>query len=590
MKVKDLKKYPNLYNLVILKFYFVRQQPLKVLDEIELNLSNYEKDKKPEEKYFTIKCNNLLNKSFLSKVNSSPEKELADMESYIVELLDTGTVSIVDDCIKGFSSMVGAWKDHLNLSPIKIQDQDTHVDEYYYCRRENKFYFLTLKKDFSLENLFSTKVEDLRSKIEKVYTVFKSGVPPKRVEINLDYKITDIIYPKYADSLIFNKSEAPLGEIKVEAPLLNSVIENIKSNFLSLKIVIKDQKVFIEYEEKSTAIKSINSIGEYKKKITNLLAGKFLNKFSQVKLTSLQIEAEINLIKSQLEPPEIDIVSGYDIAKYYNGFYYSTLQDVGTLKDSCMKYDRCQRYLGIYVRNSNVKLLILRSKIESDKIVGRAILWQNVMYDGDVEDYIDPEKDLTVLDRFYGPTKYEEFIKNYALSMGWICKNRNSAGDYDFLIMDNDNIKRSLYINSKLYVKLEYSDFELYPYMDTFKDLDVLGKTLCACSGGNLDNTNGSGGGNYGDHYASSSYIISKYGDEHPDKTEEELELDILNAFNYGLPLPEQIREYHSNIGLYFSSSEGKLYNNSVTGLCAVNLPTCKEINSTNKIEIKSYE
>lgn len=587
MKVKDLKKYPNLYNLVILKFYFVRQQPLEVLDEIELNLSNYEKDQKQEEKYFTIKYEHLLSKHFLSKVNSSSEKELADIEDSIIEILNDSKVSIVDDYIKGFSAMVGAWKAHLGLRLIKIQDQGTCVDEYfYYSIEEKRFYFLTLKKDFSLGDLFSAKFDDLTNKIEKVFTVFKSGITPEGVELDANYQITDIIYPKYADELNFSKCDTPLGEIKLEAPLLSSTIEDIKKTFLSLKIIIKDQKVFVEYEEKSTAIKSINSTGEYKKRVVSLLAGKFLNKFSQVKLTSLQIEAEINLIKSQLEPPEIDIVSGYDIAKYYNGFYYSTLQDIGSLRDSCMRYDRCQRYLGIYVRNPNVKLLILRSKVESDKIIGRAILWQNVECDGDV-DYIDPEKNLTVLDRFYGPTKYEEFIKDYALSMGWLCKNKNSAGDYNFLIVDNDNIKKSLYINSKLYVKLEYADFELYPYMDTFKDLGVSSKSLWACSSGGLDNTNGSYIGSDGDRYTSGHLIIDQYGSEHPDKTEEELKLDILNAFNYGLPLSEQKKEYYSDIELYFSESEGKLYNNSVTGLCAVNIPTCEEINSINKVEIK---
>lgn len=142
---------------------------------------------------------------------------------------------------------------------------------------------------------------------------------------------------------------------------------------------------------------------------------------------------------------KLEIVQGEDIRKwYYEENYLSTL---GQLGSSCMRYDECQKYLDIYVYNSEVcKLLILRM---DDKILGRALLW------------IDIEGNKWI-DRIY---TYKDNYKN--LMNEWAIKN-----DYKS-IYDTKNIAT---------IKIKDGSYKYYPYMDTFEYIktsdQALGQTI----------------------------------------------------------------------------------------------------------------
>lgn len=159
------------------------------------------------------------------------------------------------------------------------------------------------------------------------------------------------------------------------------------------------------------------------------------------------------------------VVKGDDIAKYYldkNYYGYSESADKfekGVLWNSCMRYARCQRYFDIYTNNKQVSLLVLVTS--DDKVVGRALIWQ-LTEDND---------DKIYMDRAY--TIHDSDIKlfnNYAIKEGYVYYTgygpKLDNHDYDY----------------QLFVRLDNTSFDLYPYMDTMCYLDGGGDLLSSSS------------------------------------------------------------------------------------------------------------
>lgn len=159
------------------------------------------------------------------------------------------------------------------------------------------------------------------------------------------------------------------------------------------------------------------------------------------------------------------VVKGADIAKYYldkNYYGYSESADKfekGVLWNSCMRYARCQRYLNIYTQNNQVSLLVLVTS--EDKVVGRALLWQ-----------LTPDNDSKIyMDRAY--TIHDSDVKlfnNYAIKEGYVYYTNGGPK------LDNDDY------DNQLFVKLNNTSFDLYPYMDTLCYLDGGGDLLSSSS------------------------------------------------------------------------------------------------------------
>lgn len=138
---------------------------------------------------------------------------------------------------------------------------------------------------------------------------------------------------------------------------------------------------------------------------------------------------------------KIKIVSGEEIRKWYYEDNYSA--KIGSIGNSCMRYGECQSYFDIYVENNDVCNLIIFQ--EQDKISMRALLWklENKFY----------------MDRIYSQSESDAIIlMNYAEEQGW---------DY----YDKSNFKQ-------LKLKLNNCDYDEYPYMDTFKYLDLTNNLL----------------------------------------------------------------------------------------------------------------
>jgi hypothetical protein len=189
-----------------------------------------------------------------------------------------------------------------------------------------------------------------------------------------------------------------------------------------------------------------------------------------IEFTEKEVEEFTNKFKSAYDfnkdaTNKFDIVSGQDIAKWYKFDNYT--QGGGTMNNSCMAKSKSD-FFDIYVENSQVKLVILyddngrleNGKYISDKIKGRAILWESVKC-GD--------ENINFMDRIYTTHDSDtDLFKRFAESNNfWYKKNQNM--DYDSVICNGVFEQRS-----NIIIELDETNFPYYPYLDTmcFINLD----------------------------------------------------------------------------------------------------------------------
>jgi hypothetical protein len=204
--------------------------------------------------------------------------------------------------------------------------------------------------------------------------------------------------------------------------------------------------------------------------------GGFISKIFK-DITSKEVEKFSNLYRAQSNKAVFtwNVVDGSKMLNYYHLGSYA--QERGTLGASCMKYDNCQDYLGIYTNNRNkVKMLVMLN--DEGGLMGRALLWN-----------LDTHK---IMDRIYTIAD-EEFVfqfKKWATDNGYLYKSEQNW--YNTLNFENFSTPKQ---ELKLSVKLDESSFISYPYVDTFKFLDEEAgvirnymkghnfRTLCASDG-----------------------------------------------------------------------------------------------------------
>jgi len=177
--------------------------------------------------------------------------------------------------------------------------------------------------------------------------------------------------------------------------------------------------------------------------------GRFVKKLTK-QFSDAEIEHFVNkykaFVKLKKETTNFEIISGEKIRYYYNENSYQYKYDGksgGQLSLSCMRYEECQVYFDIYIQNSEICKLIILKGFDTDKIIGRALLW--TLNTGEL-----------YLDRVY--TSYDCDIilfEQYAKQLG--CK-----------LFYEEIIKQSSEF-VELTIKPKYIDFEEYPFMDTFR-------------------------------------------------------------------------------------------------------------------------
>jgi hypothetical protein len=176
---------------------------------------------------------------------------------------------------------------------------------------------------------------------------------------------------------------------------------------------------------------------------TEISIGRWLRRiFKDVHKSSIldfDVEKFVNQYKSAYDSRTntgFELVSGEDIKKWYHESSYES--DRGQLGNSCMRYNKCQDFLDIYVKNPEVcNLLILKSSVNPVKIRGRALVWK--LKDGS----------------FYQDRVYTNYDSDTLLFNKWAEEN---GIEYKY----SDSIGKSLE------VQLGDFKYQKYPYMDTF--------------------------------------------------------------------------------------------------------------------------
>ncbi len=184
------------------------------------------------------------------------------------------------------------------------------------------------------------------------------------------------------------------------------------------------------------------------------------------------IEEFVNLYKATYDLManaliRFDIVEGDDIAHWYNNKNYAG--EGGVLGNSCMAGGP-KKWFKIYTKNKDTcKMVILydesgkideNGKYTSDKIIGRCILWTTT-------------RGYKIMDRIYTLRDSDvDLFKEFGKKEGFWWK-RSQDSDNDFT-MENGTDSRS----ASETIELKKSDFEYYPYLDTFFLLDTDSDTL----------------------------------------------------------------------------------------------------------------
>lgn len=198
--------------------------------------------------------------------------------------------------------------------------------------------------------------------------------------------------------------------------------------------------------------------------------GGFLNKvFKDVKETEIEKFATMFRSFSVDVNYEWKVVAGDEIQNYY---HYSKHQNGnGTLGVSCMKYDQCRNWLKIYADNDMISMLIMLEP-RRDRVIGRALLWD-----------LGDEK---IMDRVY--TNYDEqysaLFTYWAKQNGYAHKQQNNWFNTIKFRENGETVEK------QLEVQLQNWHYGAYPYLDTFKWMDVEQGKLFNYRPGYFENNN----------------------------------------------------------------------------------------------------
>ena len=173
-------------------------------------------------------------------------------------------------------------------------------------------------------------------------------------------------------------------------------------------------------------------------------------------LSDLFTEAEFDGFNSlfrtegfrQGDTGEVIYVRGHWIAELYHEKNYASLS--GTLGNSCMRYERTNKYLDIYVKNTSIcKLAVLLNK--EGKVQGRALVWTK-----DGVDYYDRI--------YYTSDLIQDRMKAFFLTQG-IETCYPGYSNYKEIRFDEDTMNADF--DKRVILLHDY-----YPYMDSLKFLE----------------------------------------------------------------------------------------------------------------------
>lgn len=209
-------------------------------------------------------------------------------------------------------------------------------------------------------------------------------------------------------------------------------------------------------------IRKSEKTGKFFSDKNNLIkVGRVVNsilKDNKIITTEKEIENFVNKFKARCEilnNIKIDIVNGGSIREwYYENNYCRMTRSIdsrlgkGSLGRSCMRYYECQNYLDIYVQNPKECQMIISLDSEN-KLRARALLWKT--------------NKGRYLDRIY-----YTFDSDKDVILDWVYKNFGKIDGYD-----TEGYGHIVQLTGP------NSQYDEYPYMDTFEFYHPQSKRLC---------------------------------------------------------------------------------------------------------------
>lgn len=150
---------------------------------------------------------------------------------------------------------------------------------------------------------------------------------------------------------------------------------------------------------------------------------------------------------------KIAVCNGDFIEHYYDADNYAPGQPENNLLSSCMR-DMSDGTFDIYTKNTDVVSMVVALSFDN-LVLGRALLWKT------------KEKGWC-MDTTYGQDKIKKMLVNWARANNVHYKSQQSCHWHDFDMLDGELISPW-----EATVRLKYSDFSSYPYVDTMYNLCV---------------------------------------------------------------------------------------------------------------------
>ena len=289
----------------------------------------------------------------------------------------------------------------------------------------------------------------------KKYSLFLEGLLTKKQEVPYYFseRLRDLFLRIYGMDIPMSGlllSSENNSRVKDDITFIDITDKDDTISFIQVNRLSRmkdEEEMDLEYWCSSLWIDTKSTLDSkaWKEQRTEMGVGRFFTRFYQKSSEPINDKVKevlVNAYKSSYKSiknsdTRFELVKGEDIRKWYLEDRYEMSK--GQLSSSCMRYERCQSYLDIYVKNPDVCSLLILHGDDSQKIVGRALVWK-----------LSKPKGGSYLDRIY---THLDADKN--LFIDWAKKN---------------DIKNSHFSGvGDIEVQLGNQSYSEFPYMDTFK-------------------------------------------------------------------------------------------------------------------------
>ena len=268
---------------------------------------------------------------------------------------------------------------------------------------------------------------------------------------------------KTADILVSEELQEVLHQIKDNSEIARLLLrerhnlETLVDNHVNYISFAKNDKSKISYltPERFDSVEG-NYWGSSKRFIVK--PGGLIKKLFK-DIPEKEVDKFTTLIRNIHNTPKFTfkVVKGEEIRQWY--LYEKYADQCDSLGNSCMKHPGCQKYLNIYVDNSDIITMLIMLDREGN-LLGRSLLWD-----------LSTDK---IMDRIYtiNDSDYQFQFKKWADENGYLYKREQKWNNT--LYFESKGVS----IYKEISLKLTHDDYRYYPYLDTFKFFDFNTRTF----------------------------------------------------------------------------------------------------------------